>query len=249
MPVPEVYQKSGTFTRPDGGDFSRARRVPRATDDADLAHAHRGELIGDPRDEHLVRDSAAGRPTPGCPRAPRARPRGPTADASDRPARRPRAAPNPRRARRSRTVHPGRIRAGSRRAHPRSAAPPPSISGSPPGLTRRPARVHLELAFRVDAGGTDSRGREQRLGRRQVRDERAERSGSSSLNTSSRSSTGSRSITDAISRCPARRSASASVRCSPCDAWLRASSPLSTRRQSSRCGPTSVMPRSISRLR
>ena len=48
---------------------------------------------------------------------------------------------------------------------------------------------------------------------------------------------------------PARRSASARVRCSPCDACERLSSPSTRSRHSSRCGPASVTRRSSSARR
>src|SRR6266540_5418893 len=72
------------------------------------------------------------------------------------------------------------------------------------------------------------------------------RAGSSSLKTSSRSNTGSVPTTSAHTRWPASRSPSAIVRCSPCDAWVRASRPARRSRHSSRWGPTRVTPRSSS---
>ena len=57
-------------------------------------------------------------------------------------------------------------------------------------------------------------------------------------------------VSSCTTRWPASRSASASVRCSPCDACVRASRPsIVEASSSSRCGPTRVTPRSISARR
>ena len=70
--------------------------------------------------------------------------------------------------------------------------------------------------------------------------------GSSSDRTSSSTSTGVDPVRSATSRWAASRSASASVRCSPCEACVRAGSPSSVSTSSSRCGPTVDTPRRTS---
>ena len=76
---------------------------------------------------------------------------------------------------------------------------------------------------------------------------RARRSASSSANTSSRISTGSPSRESArSSSADASRSASATDHDSPCEAYPFTGRPRTRRTRSSRCGPTSVSPRSSS---
>ncbi len=76
-----------------------------------------------------------------------------------------------------------------------------------------------------------------------------QRVGSSSLSTSSSTSTGALPAFSATIRWAPRRRARASVRCSPCEAWVRAGMPLTNSSTSSRCGPTVLTPRRRSSVR
>ena len=69
------------------------------------------------------------------------------------------------------------------------------------------------------------------------------RAGSSSEKTSSSSRVGTRAVRARISSCTPRRRARARQRCSPWEAWVRASRPSIARTRSSRCGPTVLTPR------
>ncbi len=66
------------------------------------------------------------------------------------------------------------------------------------------------------------------------------RTGSSSENTSSSRRVGATGVRARTSSWIARRRARARQRCSPCDAWVRASRPSRTMTRSSRCGPDRV---------
>ena len=75
------------------------------------------------------------------------------------------------------------------------------------------------------------------------------RTGSSSENTSSSRSVGATGVRARTSSWIPSRRARARQRCSPCDAWVRASRPSSTITRSSRCGPTVLTPRRRSSVR
>src|SRR4051812_32983748 len=76
-----------------------------------------------------------------------------------------------------------------------------------------------------------------------------ERRVSSSLSTSSSTSTGAVPARSVISRCAPSRRARAKVRCSPCEAWVRAGIPATASSTWSRWGPTVETPRRTSSCR
>ena len=107
----------------------------------------------------------------------------------------------------------GARRASGRRGHPSTGH----------ALLDRPSSTRSGAPAAMPVGQRARGGDERLAGRAGAAPSAAARSASSSLNTSSSSSTGRRADDlGARRRWPARRSASASVRCSPCDACVRA---------------------------
>ena len=186
-----------------------------------------------PHDEHGRRSRRTGRTW--------AATRSPTASSHARTRRRPR--PDRRRPQRPHDAVEGRRRTGRRAGRRRHGRRGPSARAVRPRSRRRHA---------VD----DPQRRSGRGRRRQPpavvmtiwpagRCERAAppAGGRARTSTSSSTSTGVEPVRSATRRWAPRRRARASVRCSPCEAWVRAGSPSMDSSSSSRCGPTVDTPR------
>ena len=196
----------------------------------------------------------ATRPPPGCPGAAIGAARGrPAAARRCRPSRRTTTAVVPSR-RRPSPARAGRaLSLSGRGSGARRRGAVARASGSHVGAAlgrsgRQPGRTVPWSTCSTRSGtacsGQRPGGGQQRLGRPQGgRAGPRLRSGSSSENTSSSSSTGGLPASRPTTSWAARRRASASDRCSPWEAWVRAGRPPMASSRSSRCGPTRLTPR------